>query len=179
MQLHRFVVSLAGILSIASLGCVVTTVPAQPTAPPATPAAATPAAPAPATPARVTPATPPKVAPKRPVVKAIKKGWVPLGKRNVTFRVDRDVIKVGARDGRFRAIRLVVKGSPLEMFKVRVVFGNDQKFEPKVRHVFKQGTWTRRIDLPGNKRIIKRVVFHYRSLKRNNGRATVRLFGQR
>ena len=106
------------------------------------------------------------------------KGWVRLGSRKASFKSDRDVISVGAEKGTFRAIELRVKGSPLEMYSVRITFGNGATFEPNLRHAFKQGTWTRRIDLPGGKRSIQRVEFRYRSVGVKSGKADVVLYGQ-
>ena len=79
----------------------------------------------------------------------------------------------------FRALRLVVSGSPMEMYKMKITFGNQQTHSPKLRHVFRKGSWTRRIDLPGTVRRIQKVEFWYRSVGRHSGKATVKLFGQR
>ncbi|MEZ4455140.1 MAG: hypothetical protein R2882_01125 [Gemmatimonadales bacterium] len=102
--------------------------------------------------------------------------WELLGTRRVSFAAERDVI--GAKhQGRFRAIKIEVEGGNLEMFNVRVVFGNGDVFSPETRFEFKQGSWSRTIDLPGDARVIRRVEFHYRSeLKR--GRALVRVWGR-
>jgi len=105
-------------------------------------------------------------------------GWVHLGQRVVGFKGDHDVIGVGVKDGKFRALRLHASGSPLEMHRVLVTFGNGDKFTPPVKHVFKQGAWTRRIDLPGHARRIKQVDFWYRSVGKKSGKATMQLFGQ-
>ena len=96
----------------------------------------------------------------------------------VNFRVDRDVIPVTHKKGGFRAIRIRAAGSPLEMFKVVVTFGNGEKFSPPVRHIFRQGALTRRIDLPGKKRVIRKVAFWYRSIGKRSGKAVIQLFGQ-
>lgn len=149
-----------------------------------TPAQTAPAVGPSTAPASTTPATvaPAKTAPKttaRAVANA--KGWKLLGERKVAFGGDHDVIPVKGRvaTNGFRALRLVVKGSPLEMFKMKITFGNNKSHSPKLRHVFRQGSWTRRIDLPGDVRNIKRVEFWYRSVGRHSGKATVKLFGQR
>ena len=127
--------------------------------------------------------TPPKphgtrAGPTAAVATAPVKGWVRLGSRKATFKAERDVINVGAKKGLFRAVDLRVKGSPLEMYNVRITFGNGATFEPKVRHNFKQGSWTRRIDLPGGKRNIQRIEFFYRSIGAKSGKADVVLYGQ-
>ncbi len=107
-----------------------------------------------------------------------KHGWVFLGDRKVNFRGDKDTIAVTGNKGRFRAIRLHVSGSAMEMFRVRVTFGNGQVYSPNVRLRFERGTWTRRIDLPGKQRVIRKVEFWYRSLAPKSGKAHVKLYGQ-
>jgi hypothetical protein len=88
-------------------------------------------------------------------------GWEKLGERRVQGNLDSDVLQVGRDEGRFNAIQLRVEGSPIVMYEVKVVFGNGETFEPKVRFFFDRDTRTRVIDLPGNTRAIKRVEFKY------------------
>lgn len=109
----------------------------------------------------------------------VEPGVIFLGQRKVNFKVDRDVIDVGAYEGHFRALRVHVLDSPLEMFDIRVHFGNGAVFSPATRLVFRRGSWTRRIDLPGQHRIIRRIEFVYKSLKPRTGKAHVRVFGIR
>ena len=63
------------------------------------------------------------------------------------------------------------------MGRIQVTFGNGQVFTPNVRHAFRQGAWTRRIDLPGQQRVIRKVEFWYRSVGAKSGSANVHLFG--
>jgi hypothetical protein len=108
---------------------------------------------------------------------ALRGDWELLGARRVSFRAEKDVIPVTAREGRFTAIKLEVEGGNLEMYDVRIVFGDGQSFSPDTRFVFREGSWSRTIDLPGGARVIRRIEFLYRSeLKR--GRATVRVYGR-
>ncbi len=103
--------------------------------------------------------------------------WELLGSRQVNFAVDRDVIPVTAREGVFRAIKLEVEDGNLEMYDIKVVFGNGEVFSPETRLVFRENSRSRTIDLPGNRRVITRVEFFYRSRARR-GKATVRLYGK-
>ena len=101
-----------------------------------------------------------------------------LGARQVSFRAEKDVI--GVRNaGRFRSIKLHVSGSPMALYKLKVTFANGSHFSPNTRLHFDQGSWTRTIDLPGDKRRITKVEFWYRSKRVKNGRARVQLFGVR
>jgi len=104
------------------------------------------------------------------------KGWVKLGERAVNGRVDRDTITVGAGDGKFTKLTLVVERSEIELLDVEIVFGNGEKLNPSVRHYFRENTRTRVIDLPGNQRIIKSISLKYRNLP-GGGSATVEVWG--
>ncbi len=103
-------------------------------------------------------------------------GWERLGERRVDGRVDRDVIAVGARDGRFRRIMLKVDRGAIELFELRVTFGDGQVFTPETRLVFGRGSTSRVIDLPGDARVIRQVEFRYGNLPRR-GQAVVELWG--
>jgi hypothetical protein len=104
--------------------------------------------------------------------------WEKLGERTVNGKMDRDVIDVGADDGTFTAIRVKVEGSSLLMHEIRVVFLNGETFEPKTRLYFSKNSQSRIIDLPGNKRVIKRVEFKYGNLP-GGGNANVELWGKK
>ena len=103
--------------------------------------------------------------------------WELLGSRVVSFRAEKDVIRVTGREGSFSAIKLEVEGGNLDMFNIRVVFGDGSVFSPDTRVEFRQGSWSRTIDLPGAARVIRRIEFFYRSEVRR-GRATIRVYGR-
>lgn len=50
--------------------------------------------------------------------------WEPLGCVDVGVRPDRDVIKVGLREGRFKAIRLSAQGNDVFILDLKVLYGN-------------------------------------------------------
>ena len=56
--------------------------------------------------------------------------WDLLGTRRVSFAAERDVIEIGAREGRFSAIKLDVEGGNLEMYDVRITFGDGETWSP-------------------------------------------------
>jgi hypothetical protein len=85
---------------------------------------------------------------------------------------------VTGREGTFRAIKVEVNGGNLEMYNIRVVFGDGEAFSPETRLAFREGSWSRTIDLPGDARVIRKVEFLYRSELRR-GRATIRLYGSK
>lgn len=99
--------------------------------------------------------------------------WVPLGCQAVGFAVDRDVIKVGRREGRFKAIRLTAQGSRVHMISLRVVYANGEPDDLQVDRVLRPGERTRALDLRGRERAIDRVEMVYRSRPSFRGRANV------
>jgi len=103
--------------------------------------------------------------------------WELLGMRRVNFAVDHDAIEVGVREGTFNAIRIEVGGGTLEMYNIQITFGNGETWSPDTRVLFRQGSWSRLIDLPGQARVIRKIEFWYRSRVRR-GQATVRVFGR-
>jgi hypothetical protein len=103
--------------------------------------------------------------------------WERLGERTVNGAVDRDVITVGARDGRFRSMQIRVDGNTVEMFDIVVTFGDGEKFSPPTRLVFDKNTRSRVIDLPGKERVIQKVEFKYGKLP-HEGRAVVELWAK-
>jgi hypothetical protein len=111
-----------------------------------------------------------------------KEGYHFLGSREVSFGADKDVIEVGAGDGRFTAIVIGVVEGDLEMWNIKVEFGNGDDFSPDVRANFDSKSRSRVIELPDRDsgaelRVIKKVGFSYKS-KRGEGKATVKLYGR-
>jgi len=105
------------------------------------------------------------------------RGWEFLGRRQVDFRVDHDVIEVGRMEGRFNELRFVVHGGAIEMYDVVVVLGDGETVRPSTRLILDRGEG-RMVDLPGERRVVRRVEFVYRSLRSDHRRATVSLFGR-
>ena len=105
------------------------------------------------------------------------RGWELLGRRQVDFRVDHDVIEVGRIEGRFNELRFVVRGGAIEMYDVAVVLGDGETIRPHTRLIFDRGEG-RMIELPGERRVVRRVEFVYRSLHSDFRRATVTLYGR-
>jgi hypothetical protein len=104
--------------------------------------------------------------------------WALLGTQKVGFHVDRDVVRAGRQDGRFRAIKLRVRGNDIEMLDLKVVYGNGDVQDFPVRQFIRQGGETRAIDLKGNTRFIREVQLVYKSRPSFKGQATVEVWGQ-
>ena len=106
--------------------------------------------------------------------------WVKLGSRNVDFKVERDVIQVGAIDGTFKAIKIDVDRAGIEMYDIVVTFGNGETFSPATKINFAKGSLSRSIDLPGEARVIKKVAFLYKSKNKKRGKkAQIHLYGDK
>ncbi|MEZ5843245.1 MAG: DUF2541 family protein [Hyphomicrobiaceae bacterium] len=103
--------------------------------------------------------------------------WEMLGSQSVGFTVDRDVIRVGRREGRFRAIKLRVKGNDVYMMDLKVVYGNGSVDDLPVRAEIKEGRETRAIDLKGDRRVIREVQMTYRRKPNFRGKAVVEVWG--
>jgi hypothetical protein len=104
--------------------------------------------------------------------------WEKLGQRKVNFKLDRDEIGVGRFEGFFDALQLKVKKGPINMFKMVIHFHNGETKEIELRNNFTAGSESRIIDLPGNKRIIDKVVLWYDTKGFADSKAIVELWGR-
>ena len=104
--------------------------------------------------------------------------WELLGTRRVNFTGDHDAIVVGARRGAYKSIKIEVAGGDVVMYNIQLKFGDGATWSPNTRLNFRQGSWSRTIDVPGPARLIRRIDFWYRS-RLHRGAATVRVFGQK
>ena len=104
--------------------------------------------------------------------------WEQLGCQKVGFLVDRDVIKVGRREGTFKAIRLEVSGNAVYMNDLKVVYGNGIPDDIHVRSEIRDGGQTRPLDLKGRgERAIDRIEMTYRAKPNFKGSAKVCVSG--
>ena len=75
--------------------------------------------------------------------------WVELGCQQVSFiGKDRDTIKVGRREGRFKAIKLAARGNDVEMLDLKVIYANGEPDDIPVRSLIRAGRETGALD-PG------------------------------
>lgn len=87
--------------------------------------------------------------------------WDVLGCQRVGFLETKDVVRVGRREGAFRAIKLQVKDATLRLNKVRVVFGDRSTQTFDVRAAIPKNSETHALDLDGRRRIIERIELEY------------------
>jgi hypothetical protein len=76
----------------------------------------------------------------------------------------------------FSKVTLYVEKSEMELIDFEITFGNGERFHPEVKHFFREGTRTRVIDLPGDKRVIRNINLRYRNIP-GEGRARVEVWG--
>lgn len=101
-----------------------------------------------------------------------------LGRQKVGFLVDRDVIRVGAKEGRFRRIALKAVGNDIEVLSLRVIYGNGAPDAIPVNRVIRAGQQSGPLDLQGaTPRAIDRIEMIYRSRPSFRGQATVEVYG--
>ena len=104
------------------------------------------------------------------------KGWTLLGKSTVDGWRDRDHMNV-TQGKPFSEVMFVVAGSDVELKNIVINLGNGEKFEMPSSVVFKEGTRTAPIDIPGKLRKIKSVDFAYANLP-GGGRAQLEVWAR-
>ena len=85
-----------------------------------------------------------------------KSDWVKLGEQTVSLGQDHDVIAVGRREGRFKAIKLIVRGNDVFIEDLKVTYGNSQSEDLVVRKRVPANSESSPIDLQGEARFIRK-----------------------
>jgi hypothetical protein len=99
--------------------------------------------------------------------------WEQLGCQQVGFLVDKDIIRVGRAEGRFKAIRLKVTGNKVYMMDLKVIYADGEPDDIPVRDEIRPGSMTKPLDLKGARRAIRQVEMVYRAQPNFKGAATV------
>ena len=105
-------------------------------------------------------------------------GWEFLGDKSVSYSVERDVIRVGSRDGTFRSVKLVVRRAPINLRDMKIHFADGSVQDVAIRRSIAAGGESRVIDLVGRSRVITHVTFAYDTKNRARRRAVVNLYGR-
>ena len=111
---------------------------------------------------------------------ACARDWVRLGDRNVGFINDHDTIRVGRHDGKFKRLKLLVRGNDIELNSIKVFFGNGEVEDVIFNHHIRAGGEAV-VDLRTGwreGRFIKEVELHYHSRPNFRGEALAELWGQ-
>jgi hypothetical protein len=111
--------------------------------------------------------------------KIAKKGtWAYLGKKTVNMTADRDEMLVTAYEGSFTSLKLSVAKSPVHIQYMEVVFANNEIKKFTIDKNYSEGSHIGFFDLPGNKRIIKKIIFQYQTIGNEKGKAKVQVWGK-
>jgi len=94
-------------------------------------------------------------------VAAAAPDWILLGERNVTDRLDHDVITVTAERGEFSAVKLEVRRHAVDFHRFVINFANGDKQVIQVRKTIPAGGESRTVDLDGGRRTIQSIEFWY------------------
>jgi len=86
---------------------------------------------------------------------------VPIGSITYEARPEREVINVGGREGEFRSFRFEVRQSEVEVLDLRIVYGNGQTEDVRVRQVFRPGSSSRVIELGSPRRALKQIIVNF------------------
>ena len=107
-----------------------------------------------------------------------KKGWKVLGQTTVSEGVDRTQIMINAKKGTFRQIKLQVKKASVEIERLILHFEKDEKQVVWLKHDFKEGSWSKVVNVKGGKRAIKKVVFWFSQSDLGDEKPVVYLWGR-
>ena len=103
-----------------------------------------------------------------------------LGSQKIGFATDRDVLRVGRREGRFSRVALRALDNDIEIMDMKIFYGG-RKGPPddvKFRGILRAGQRTQPIDLRGKEaRVIERIEFVYRARPNFRGAATLEVYG--
>jgi hypothetical protein len=101
--------------------------------------------------------------------------WDLLGTAQIGTRIERDTIDVGRREGRFGSIGFTVTGGDARVEELRIYYGGGQSDVLRIGEVFKAGSRSRPIDLPGRAAVIERIEIAYRAF----GPVKIDFYGER
>lgn len=85
---------------------------------------------------------------------------------------DRDEIRCGS-EGFMRAIVIEVRQATVNFEDVTIHFLNGSTMDVPVRSVIRAGDRSRVIDLPGDARVIRKIVFRYRTIGKGTAKVVV------
>lgn len=104
-------------------------------------------------------------------------GWQQLGREKVNAIKEYDEMRIASK-GFIKQLALEVQGSAVYFESVSIHLANGQVLDLPVRSIIKAGERSRVIDLPGEARVIRKVVFVHEKL-RDSGKARVILWGRK
>ena len=103
--------------------------------------------------------------------------WEKLGQIKTLFDEQKAQIEVKPSKSYFKALQLKVRGGAVTIEKMEVYFRNSKTKEITLRKDFEDGSNSRVIDLPGNRRVIEKVVVWYQ-VTPTGSKPTIELWGR-
>jgi hypothetical protein len=100
-----------------------------------------------------------------------------LGKRQVTFAVERDSMLFPTGTKPLHRLLVVVRMNDLEIYGIKIAFEKGDDYEIDYKGKFLANRDSQFFDLPGGARRIRRIDFLYRSLIKTARRAEVEFWG--
>jgi hypothetical protein len=104
--------------------------------------------------------------------------WEELASLSADPNVDHGILDI-RHEGKFRAVKVEAAGGDLDVYDIRITFGNGEVFEPGVRLHFQEGSWSRRIDFPGGHRHLRKVELWYKAAQPGVGPPRIVIWGLR
>ena len=107
--------------------------------------------------------------------------WERLGERHVSFAGDHDTIEVGRQQGKFKRLKLLVRGNDIELTSIDVVFTDGEVERIKFNERIHAGGESRPMDLRTEWHegcYIREVELRYRSRPSKRREAIAELWGQ-
>ena len=104
--------------------------------------------------------------------------WEKLGQRTVDIKADHDEIIVTAHEGAFTKLKFKILKAPIHVRNINIVFRNGDKKNIQLNRKFSPGSESKVVDLPGNKRIIKKIILNYKTVPGVNSKAIVVVLGR-
>ena len=111
------------------------------------------------------------------VVLSDKTGWHKLGETSVDFKKDRDEFLVVGAD-RFATIKFKVLDESIDLVSAEVFYESGDNQMVKINSHIKAPGDSRKVELNGGERSIKKIVFVYKTLPNHNDKkAHLELWG--
>lgn len=104
--------------------------------------------------------------------------WELLGEKTINLSLESDVLNLGPKAGVFTRLKFKILKQPVFIHHITVVYGNGKEDRKVIKRKFKAGSESAAIDLNGNKRIIKKIKFLYKTNKKAKKRANIVIFGK-
>ena len=104
--------------------------------------------------------------------------WISLGARTVEHSADKDTFNV-SHAGLFKGLMMKVMHNDITVKKFQVIYANGEKNWVRTARTIRAGGSTGYIDLPGNRRVVRRVHIWYKTKNHKGPKALIQLFGRK